>query len=277
MAKPNKDEGKKTALTEVKDQLPVEAGVLDALDQRAGEGVSRKMEDNVVPLVYLLQANSKVALKGHDKYVEGAEGGSIWLRNAEASESLIDGDQGMEFLPCYFTKCWIEWMPDRGGFVARHVDRPATATLEDVEGDDGRIRKAWKMPNGNTVNESREFSGFVKKDGKLLPYTIPLSGSGHMVGRNWMTALGNLRTPSGKEAPIWAYYWRLRTKLRTVGENSWYQFEITKEGMIKTMEEIKLAEALHDAFASGEKVSDKMEDTDGSGAPASGSEVDDAA
>lgn len=250
----------------IKQEVNLPADVAAAMDESAGVGISRKMEDNVVPLVYLLQANSKVALKGHERYVEGAEGGSIWLRNEPAEDSLIDGEEGMVFLPCYFTKCWIEWLPDRGGFVARHAERPTSASLEDVEGDDGRIRKVWRMPSGNSVNESREFSGFVARDGRLLPYTIPLSGSGHMVGRNWMTALGNLKTPSGKDAPIWANYWRLRTKLRTVGENSWYQFEITKEGTIQSMNEFNLAKALHDAFANNEKKSAAHEDVDGDAA-----------
>lgn len=254
-----KDEKKKASeLIETKMQFPAE--VAAALDEDAGAGVSRKMEDNVVPLVYLLQANSKVALKGHDKYVQGAEGGSIWLRNAESSESLIDGEEGLLFLPAYFTKCWIEWMPDRGGFVARHHDRPTQARLVPREGDDGRIRNVWEMPNSNVVNESREFSGFVKNGGKLLPYTIPLSGSGHMVGRNWMTSIGNQRTPSGKEAPLWAYWWRLRTKLRTVGENSWFSYEVTRDEPITTLEERDLAKALNEAFARGEKTSAAVEE-----------------
>lgn len=271
MAK-DKEKLKGTDLAEIKTQLPAE--VAAALDEDAGVGVSRKMEDNVVPLVYLLQANSKAALKGHDKYVDGAEGGSIWLRNAEPGSSLIDGEEGMLFLPAYFTKCWIEWQPDRGGFVARHPDRPNAARLVDREGDDGRIRKVWEMPNGNVVNESREFSGFVKKDGNLMPYTIPLSGSGHMVGRNWMTAIGNQKTPSGKDAPLWAYYWRLRTKLRTVGENSWYQFEITRDAPITTLAERDVAKALNQAFASGEKTSAAVEDHDDRGDESAGAEVD---
>lgn len=256
----NKEKAK-TELTEVKTQLPAE--VLAALEQDAGVGLSTRMEDNVVPLVYLLQANSKAALKGHDKYVPGAEGGSIWLRNAEQSESLIDGEKGMVFLPCYFSKCWIEWMPDRGGFVTRHSDKPTQARLVDKEGDDGTMRKVWEMPNGNIVSESREFSGFVKKDGAMLPYTIPLSGSGHMVGKNWMTTMNNQKTPKGTPLPIYSYYWRLRTKLRTKGENSWYTFDITRDAPITTMEERNLAKALHDAFESGAKTSDAVENVDG--------------
>jgi hypothetical protein len=272
MANKEKSRETKSELTEQRAQLPAE--LTAALDEDAGVGISTKMEDNVVPLVYLLQANSKAALKGHDKYVPGAEGGSIWLRNEPVEESLIDGEEGMDFLPCYFAKCWIEWMPERGGFVARHADRPVEARLVDSEGDDGRIRKSWQMPNGNTVNESREFSGFVKKDGKLLPYTIPLSGSGHMVGRNWMTALGNQTTPSGKKAPIWAYYWHITTKLRTVGENSWYQYNVARDGIIQSMEERDLAKALNAAFVAGEKTSAAVEDHDGS---STATEVDDAA
>jgi hypothetical protein len=53
------------------------ASVAAAAAAHAGKGISDRMEDNIVPLIYLLQANSKVALKGHERYVEGATGGAI--------------------------------------------------------------------------------------------------------------------------------------------------------------------------------------------------------
>lgn len=253
----SKENGKKKQeVTEVREQLP--ADVQAALLEDGDAGLSHRIEDNVVPLVYLLQANSKAALKGHDKYVPGAEGGSIWLRNEAPGESIIDGEEGMVFLPCHMSTCWIEWMPDRGGFVARHPERPESARLVDRESDDGRIRKTWEMPNGNTVNESREYSGFVSKDGTLLPYTIPLSGSGHQVGKNWMTNLRNQKW-NGNPLPIYAYYWRLKTKLRTKGENSWYQYDITREKPVGSMAERDLAKSLLKAFKAGQKTSAAIE------------------
>lgn len=242
-----------TAVAQRKTASPP-ATVLDAARMHAGKGISDRAEDNIVPLVYLLQVNSKPAMKGHERYIQGAEGGDIWLRNMPPEECIVKSEDGLVFQPCHLTVCWIEWLPDRGGFVARHAARPPEAKLEDVEGDNGQTRKMWIMPNGNIVGESREYAGFVYLEGHdPLPYVIPLSGSGHTVGRQWMTTMREERLPDGSRAPIFMNLWRLTPKLRTKNNNSWYMYEITKEGPVGTAEEVLRGAALHDAFASGAK------------------------
>jgi hypothetical protein len=155
-------------------------------------------------------------------------------------------------------------MPDRGGFVARHQFRPEAATLEDQEAEDGSVRKVWTMPNGNTVNESREYSGFVHREGfDPSPYTIPLSGSGHSVGKAWMTSMRRERLPDGQRAPLFANLYRLRTKLRTKNDWSWYQFDITKEGPVTSVEDIRNGAELYKAFEAGTKRSANIEDDAG--------------
>src|SRR4051812_21319875 len=86
----------------------------------AGRGVSTAMEDNVVPLIYILQALSPQVQKKKEEYVEGAEPGYIWFRGTKK----VVGEEGIAVVPCYYSKVWIEWMPNRGGFVARHDERP---------------------------------------------------------------------------------------------------------------------------------------------------------
>lgn len=268
--------------------LPAE--LTNALDEHAGEGVSHRMEDNIVPLVYLLQANSKPALKGHEKYVKGAEGGGkIWLRNEPIDDCLVDGEEGMVFLPCHFSVCWIEWMPDRGGFVARHPERPREATLQDVANDKGDVRKAWVMPSGNLVQESREFAGFALREGRdAKPYTIPMSGTNHTIGRQWMTTMRDERLPSGKPAPLYANLYRVRTKLKTRGENSWFLYDVTKEGSLVddrdakklglSVEQrtglVKAGMDLFSAFETGLKKSAAVEDTGEPTEDTGGREVD---
>ena len=82
----------------------------------AGKGVSTAVEDNIVPLIYILQSNSPQVQKKGEQYVEGAEAGHIWFRGTKIT---VDGDRGINVVPCTMNKCWVEWMPDRGGFVAR--------------------------------------------------------------------------------------------------------------------------------------------------------------
>ena len=56
--------------------------LLDITEQDAGLGVSFKAEDQLLPLIYVLQNGSPVVDKRGDSYVPGAEPGHFWLRNA---------------------------------------------------------------------------------------------------------------------------------------------------------------------------------------------------
>jgi hypothetical protein len=238
------------------------AALLKRASNDTGKGVSTLQEDNLIPLVYVLQPLSPQALKKTEKYIEGAEAGDIWLRNA--ADPIVKGDDGMVFQPCYFNKDWVEWMPDRGGFVGRHLDRPDEAVQEDVEGDDGQTRQVWRLPNGNQVVETRYHIGFVLRDGEPpLPYTIPLSSTGHSVSKAWMFAMNSEQLPDGGTMPPWMVLYRLTTKMRTKNDKNWFQLEVTKEGYISTEEEYERGLALHDAFASGaKKVADDETTTD---------------
>lgn len=241
-----------TNVTKLKQNLP--STVLEAAKLHAGKGISDRAEDNIVPLMYLLQALSPPAMKGHERYIKGAEAGDIWLRNMSPEHCIVKAEDGVVFQPCHLSVCWIEWMPKRGGFVARHAARPKEAELKDIKGDDGKPRKSWMMPNGNVVSESREFAGYVYIEGHdPLGYVIPLSGSGHTVGRQWMTTMRQEKLPDGSRAPIFMNLWRLTPKMRTKNNNSWYMYEITKEGSVQTAEEVLRGAELHDAFAAGLK------------------------
>jgi hypothetical protein len=54
---------------------------LDITAAMAGRGVSFKPEDQLIPLITVLQANSPQCNARLPKYVDGAEAGRFWLRN----------------------------------------------------------------------------------------------------------------------------------------------------------------------------------------------------
>lgn len=241
-------------------------------EENTGLGVSHRPEDNVVPLIYLLQSNSPQTQKGHEKYIKGAVGGSIWLRNEAVEESIIDGEEGMLFQPVMLQVCWVEWLPNRGGFVARHLHRPEVAELKDVERDDGTVAQAWMMPNGNVVNESREYPGLVHVEGRdLLPYTLLMGGSNLGVAKRWMTFMGKEHVTVdgediGKIADLHWNLYRLTTILRTRDKFSWNMYDFVKEGQIIDLfkpdvarKYLMIGKALHEAFTQGIKQSAAME------------------
>src|SRR5215472_9731621 len=134
----------------VKEQAQVPAELLDVTEQDAGLGVSFKQEDQLLPLIYVLQSNSPAVEKRGEAYIQGAEPGHFWMRNSLTP--VRDGVAGIEVIPCEMQRTWIEWLPNRQGFVARHAEAPADMETRMVRGDDGRERpQLIRKGNGNVI------------------------------------------------------------------------------------------------------------------------------
>lgn len=238
----------------------------DAVAEDAGRGVSRDAEDNIIPLVYILQAQSPQCNKRGPDYVEGAEAGDLWLRSSGLAP--ITGEQGFLFQPVFFSKDWVEWKPKRGGYADRHAERPAAAEEKMVKTDDGDEVKRWVMPNGNILTETRYHVGIVRlDDGREFPYIIPMAGSNHTPSRGWMFLM-NSKKIGNKIAPSFAAQYRVKTKAASNDQGDWYKFEIEDAGWV----DLAVYEAgrdLHFAFASGAKVAEAPIEQDAAAAASS--------
>lgn len=194
-------------------------------ERDAGQGVSTSMDDNLVPLVYVLQPLSPQCDRRSPQYVEGAEAGDIWLRNAPPGHEVIKanfenakaaGKTGFGLLaqPCYFYRDVVEWVPRAegggggAGFVARH-DVPRA---QDVKGaKQGLNRKtgkpdpnAWTTADGeNDLVETRNHALLLYVGGRALPYLLPLTSTGHSVSRAWMSKMNDklMDCPVPKDDP----------------------------------------------------------------------------
>lgn len=214
----------------------------------AGKGVSHAQEDNIVPLIYILQSASPVLKKSSPTYVEGAAAGDIWLRNS-AQEPVIEGDKGILFQPCHFEKVWIEWRPNKGGFAGSHRTKPADAQQK-TKLHEGREVSYWERHNGNEIVETRQMAGYANGQ----PYVIPFSSTGHTVARSWMQLLNQQIIPgSNKVAPSWAKCYKLTTVERSNNQGSWFVFKVEDAGWVSSMDEYNKGKTLHDAFDSGTK------------------------
>lgn len=238
------------------------------MEEDSGRGVSTLASDNVVPLVYLLQALSPQCVKQSPAYVspgvngnKGAEAGNIWFRG---SKDLIDGEEeGMLVQLCHFRVTWVEWGPERGdGLRGRHDKRPEEAEL--VSDPKNPKKKKWIMPDtGNVVVETREHvvlvHGFYDSP---TPVVIPMSGSNHQPAKQWMTDIGRKRIPdTDKRASLWSYFWRMKTVPRTDGENNWFSWSIEDEDqMVEDTEVYMMARQLHVDFEKGVKRADEAGD-----------------
>jgi len=224
----------------------------ELLDQYSGQGVSKAQEDNLVPLIYILQKQSPQVEKRDPRYVEGAEPADIWLRNAP--NPIVKGEQGILFQPCYFTVDWVEWVPrDKGGgFVTRYPEPPADVSKRVDPQNPNRIK--YLRPNGNEVMQTRNHVGYVQTGdgGTPMPFVIPMTSSGHTVSRQWMTDMNRKTTASGKTAPSFGYWYRLKTVMRQNQLGAWYTWEVKEEGRASD-DDVRRGAELFMAFDAGTK------------------------
>lgn len=233
---------------------PTGALVPDFLADRAkadaGKGVSQSADDNLVPLAYILQAQSPQCQSRNPDYIPGAQAGHIWLRNSGLP--TIDGEEGFLFQPCFFVKTWVEWIPRSmgGGYAGVHDERPFDAVeTPDPQNPD---KMQWILPNKHEVKEVRSHVGYAIIGDQAFPYVIPMSGSGHTASRAWMFLMGT-KTIGGERAPSWAALYRVKTKFRTNASGEWFTWDVHDAGWVQTEAEYNRGAALNLSFATGEK------------------------
>lgn len=256
-----------------KGELVAMAGVMPSfMEEQAradqGKGVSTDQADNLVPLIYVLQANSpQVSRHKPEVYVQGAEPGDIWLKGAPSP--IVKGgpdEAGLLFQPCWFGKCVNEWIPRNadgsgGGFIARHATMPADAQEVLIPGDkpgDKPRRKMMNQDRSHEYMETREHAGFAITEAGPIPYIIALSSTGHQTSREWMPLMNRKVTPGGIKAPSWAALYRITSRLRVRGNQNWFMLQVADAGpkgtaMWVDLEGYQRGKTLYEAFASGTK------------------------
>jgi hypothetical protein len=179
---------------------------------------------------------------------------------------VVPGDEGILVVPVHKTNVWIEWLPDRGGFVGRHAERPKEA-VQKTDPENPK-KKFWALPNGNRVVETREHVVIVLDVfDQPQAFVIPMSGSGHGASRKWNTDMGRKTVPGSNppvRAPSFGFIWRMKLAFRTNDQGDWFMWDIVDGGDGET--ELRLADPtvyrmarqLQKDFEQGTKKADVM-------------------
>jgi hypothetical protein len=237
MTKPTKSSPEPTTnVVPLAGHQPLPAALTDHLARDAGKGVSDKAEDQLIPIVYVLQTNSPACDKRAPTYIDGAEPGGFWLKGA--IEPVRDGVAGIVVIPCAMTRTWMEWLPGRQGFAARH-DKPP-ADLESGTGEGGR--QALTRPNGNVIQDTREF--YLLVDGQ--PYLLPCYATKHTFARGWQTHFRQFKHPkTGGVLPSFARKYRVTTVPTMNAMGRWFGLKFTDLNEWVSADEYQAAKALN--------------------------------
>ena len=231
-----------TALTPSGGALPAE--LLDEMAADTGRGVSNRAEDQLIPLIYILQATSPMCDKRGSDYHDGAEPGCFYLRGA--INPIREGGAGIAAIPCEMQRVWLEFLPDRQGLVERHAQKPADVkTIVQEEG--GRRKQILVRANGNTIQDTREFAVLV--DGQ--PYILPCWGTRHTFAREWQSWFQQFKHPTtGKVMASFSRKYRLTTVRESNALGRWWGLKFTDLGWV-SKDEYEAARALNAIVTSG--------------------------
>lgn len=245
--------------------MPSKAVLAHMQEHSQGDGLSKRAEDNLVPIVYVLQKMSPQCEPNKDAYIEGAQAGMIWLRNW--TDPLVDGEEGILVQPCHFNVCVIEWIhrDDGGGFVARHnVSHPREIDGAFEKTSERTGKKGWAVKRGDRTHqlvETREHVVLIHLGSSRVPYVIPFTSTGHGVSRGWMFTMNNKIPPGGKEAAdSWYGLYRMKTKWRSNDQGDWYQLLVEDEGWVDTTDDVENGAKLHAAFKTGALQTERPDD-----------------
>jgi hypothetical protein len=195
----------------------------------SGLGISNEAADNLHPLVTILQPLSQDVDRTSDKYIEGAEPGTILLRS-DPVDPVVDGTVGLLFQRCGFQRVWIEWV-DRekgGGFVARYADVDGAPDCQSAERAD-----AYSFVNsesGNRITNHHNHVGYVLGRGAPQPYMISYKGAGISESRQWMSLTPRMIGSKKTDAPM--FKWLLQAKMKRNSKGRWFDIHPTFKGLI---------------------------------------------
>ena len=206
-------------------------------------------EDLALPFLKVLGQLSPEVNKKHGKYVERAEPGMIL--NTVTNE-CYDGSKGIEVLPVYYHRQYVEWQDrgeSKGAPVAIHS--AASDILSKTTRD-----KSYKdrLPNGNYLENTANH--YVVLLGKT-PTTalISMKATQLKVSRKWNSMMMGIKL-QGKDGlftpPTYSHIYKLKTVQMSNDKGTWFGWDVSKIGPISNKSVYDIAKSFASRVGKGE-------------------------
>lgn len=205
--------GKKDLAKREEAQLPV---AVEDLEVMSGQGFEDTDKDAyAIPFLRVLQSNSPQVNEDEPSYIKGVKPGMIF--NTVTGELF---GKSVKIIPVHYMRDFVEWQPNRGGFVKTHGNDPVI--LERIAEIDDKNNSI--LDNGNIIQDARNHYVLIADRLELGPVILSLTSTGIRHSKKWMTLMNALRIPnSSKVAPMFAGIWEISTIMNENDEGKWYQ------------------------------------------------------
>ena len=171
-------------------------------------------ESYATPFLRILQQNSPQVLEDADNYIPDAKPGYFF--NTVTNQLY---GKTVNVIPVRFERLFIEWKPNREGFVAIHSVEEGMEISLPGEVFGSRIHKE----NENLVQDTHTFYLLIAGREEEGPLVLPLSSTGIRHSRKWLSQAKMLRLPDRSSAPLYSSIYKLGTAINENAQGRWYQ------------------------------------------------------
>ena len=185
-------------------------------------------EDFALPFLRVLGQLSPETNKRDAKYVDGAEPGMIFNT---VTKQLYDGEKGVNVIPCYYKREYVEWS-DRGEGTS------APIAIHSV--DSGIIKEATRdasykdrLPNGNYLENTASYFVLLESGEAAL---ISMKSTQLKVSRSWNSMMNSikLKGKNGMFTPaMCSHVYKLKTVQQSNDKGTWFGWNVQKVGPVQ--------------------------------------------
>jgi len=213
----------------------------------ADDKVNMGMGDINIPYLKILQKLSPQCNEDDKGYVKGAKQGMFM-------DSITNKVYGKEvnIIPVYFKRKFIEWKPNRAGFVTVHDTEPAGVNKD--------VYAKWVLPNGNELSEIIEYYVYVADDMDSGIKILSLKSASIKYAKSWNTLIACTRLDNGNKAPFFATVWKLGSVLNNKDGNMWHNIGSSSAAnveRVRLITEDEYVKYIKDAVANVEALAQK--------------------
>jgi len=207
-------------------------------------------QDLALPFLRILGQLSPQVNKRDAKYIANAEPGMIYNT---VTHELYDGEKGINVIPCYYKREYVEWQ-DRGegagAPVAIHSSSSSIIqeTTRDSMGKD-------RLKNGNYLENTASYYVTVSKEKSAETALITMKSTQLKVSRNWNSMMNGLKL-QGKNGlftpPIFSHIYTLKTVQQSKDKGTWVGWTVNKVGPVQDKNLYEQAKGFAESVKSGD-------------------------
>jgi len=218
----------------------------------AGAGTQNiKQEDLALPFLKVLGQLSPEVNKRDAKYVDGAQPGMILNT---VTKQLCDGEKGIEVIPVFYRRQYIEWQDrgeGQGAPVAIHD--AGSDILNKTSRDKGNKDR---LPNGNYIDNTANHFVVVLGDSPSTAL-ISMKSTQLKVSKNWNSLMMGIKM-QGKNGlftpPTYSHIYNLKTVQMSNDKGTWFGWDVNKVGPVKDKAVYEIAKQFAGRVSKGEIV-----------------------